>query len=76
MAIKKISSVALKKNLESIRLAGLLFCLTPVAAAVAQTAAPVDSLTVAAAPEAVVNDEAYLVVVTGSRAPVALKDTP
>lgn len=76
MAIKKISSVALKKNLESIRLAGLLFCLTPVAAAVAQTAAPVDSLTVAAAPEAVVNDEAYRVVVTGARAPVALKDTP
>lgn len=76
MAIKKISSVALKKNLESIRLAGLLFCLTPVAAAVAQTAAPVDSVTVAAAPEAVVNDEAYRVVVTGARAPVALKDTP
>ena len=76
MAIKKISSVALKKNLESIRLAGLLLCLTPVAAAVAQTAAPVDSLTVAAAPEAVVNDEAYRVVVTGARAPVALKDTP
>mgnify|MGYP003586453990 FL=1 len=76
MAIKKISSVVLKKNLESIRLAGLLFCLTPVAAAVAQTAAPVDSLTVAAAPEAVVNDEAYRVVVTGARAPVALKDTP
>ncbi|WP_323031020.1 TonB-dependent receptor [Brachymonas denitrificans] len=66
----------MKKNLESIRLAGLLFCLTPVAAAVAQTAAPVDSLTVAAAPEAVVNDEAYRVVVTGARAPVALKDTP
>lgn len=76
MAIKKISSVVLKKNLESIRLAGLLFCLTPVAAAVAQTAAPVDSVTVAAAPEAVVNDEAYRVVVTGARAPVALKDTP
>ena len=76
MAIKKISSVALKKNLKSIRLAGLLFCLTPVAAAVAQTAAPVDSVTVAAAPEAVVNDEAYRVVVTGARAPVALKDTP
>lgn len=60
-------------KMESIRLAGLLFCLTPVAAAVAQTAGPAEVVAVAAA---ATNDNAYRVVVTGARAPVALKDTP
>ena len=66
----------MKLHPHSIRLAGLLICLTPVAAAVAQTVQPdaVESaLQVAAASP---QDEPYRVVVTGARAPMPLKDTP
>ena len=71
-----IREQALKLHPHSIRLAGLLICLTPVAAAVAQTVQPdaVESaLQVAAASP---QDEPYRVVVTGARAPMPLKDTP
>lgn len=63
----------MKNHLDCLRLAGLLCCLTPVAAAVAQTANPSESPAAAAEPAA---DDAYRVVVTGARAPMPLKDTP
>ena len=61
-------------KMESIRLAGLLFCLTPVAAAVAQTAGPVE--VVAASQDTGANADTYRVVVTGARSEMRLKDTP
>ena len=71
-----IRELALKLHPHSIRLAGLLICLTPVAAAVAQTVQPdavEPALQIAAAN---LQDEPYRVVVTGARAPMPLKDTP
>ena len=66
--------MALKMKMESIRLAGLLFCLTPVAAAVAQTAGSVE--VVAASQDTGANADTYRVVVTGARSEMRLKDTP
>ena len=63
-------------KMESIRLAGLLFCLTPVAAAVAQTAGPAEAVAVASVQEGGANADTYRVVVTGARSEMRLKDTP
>lgn len=79
-AMRSYTVSTMTHSISMFRLAGLLFCLSPVAAAVAQTSgtaaaqasageAPRDSADGGDAPE-------YNVVITGSRAEMSVKDTP